>query len=117
MHFEGVILRNEFKRDPSINRGKNPNRNYRYLIIDEVDSICIDNLDSSAGLNAPFPSYDFLQILYPNIYNTLNILILLIIMEIMEIFRYDSKKEEFIVGELETIKKIIQMKNILFLKI
>ena len=76
------------------------------MIIDEVDSICIDNLDSSAGLNAPFPSYDFLQILYPNIYNTLNILILLIIMEIMEIDD-DSKKEEFIVGELEKTKKII----------
>ena len=43
LHFEGVILRNEFKRDPSINRGKNPIRNYRWLIIDEIDSMCIDN--------------------------------------------------------------------------
>ena len=92
-------------------------RNYRCLIIDEVDSMCIDNLGASTWLNAPFPSYDFLQILYPKIYNTLNILILLIIMEIMEIFRYDSKNEEFIVGKLEKTKKIIQMKNLLFLKI
>ena len=78
-------------------------RNYRCLIIDEVDSMCIDNLGASNRLSAPFLSYDFLQILYHNIYNTL----LLIIMEIMEIDD-DSKKEEFILGELETIKKIIR---------
>ena len=36
--------------------------------------MCIDNLGTSTRLSAPFPSYDFLQILYPNIYNALNVI-------------------------------------------
>ena len=65
--FEGDILRYDFHSS-----GKyNGNRNYRCLIVDEVDSMCIDHLGDSTRLCAPFPSYEFLNVFYPFIYNSL----------------------------------------------
>ena len=43
------------------------------IIIDEVDSEYGDNLSASTRICAPFPSYSFLTILYPWIYNNLNV--------------------------------------------
>ena len=72
MGFEGEILREIFHKEGK--RLKNKNRGFRCIIIDEVDSICIDNLGSSTRLNSPFPSYSFLVLIYPFIYNNLNII-------------------------------------------
>ena len=41
--FEGDIIRVEFSRNPNSQRAKNLKRDYRCLIIDEVDSMCVDN--------------------------------------------------------------------------
>ena len=35
--------------------------------------MCFNNLRAITRLTTPFPSYVFLQILYPNIYNALNV--------------------------------------------
>ena len=72
MGLEGEILREIFHNEGK--RLKNKKRGFRCIIIDEVDSICIDNLGSSTRLNSPFSSYSFLIILYPYIYNNLNII-------------------------------------------
>lgn len=72
--FEGDILEVEFSKDPNSKRAKNPGRGFRCIILDEVDSICIDNLGSSTRLSSSFPSYEYLKILYPLIYNSLNII-------------------------------------------
>ena len=100
---EGDILRDEFKREPSSSRAKNRRRNFRCLIIDEVDSMCI----ASTKLSAPFPSYDFLKILYPYIYNTLNIIDNAYNRGYCGTFIDEKTKEEFIVSELEKIIKEI----------
>ena len=74
--------------------------------------MCIDNLGASTWLNAPFPSYDFLQILFPNIYNTLNYIDISYNNGHYGNFEDESKKVEFIVGELEkTMKELIKKKN------
>ena len=72
MGFEGEILREIFHNKGK--RLKNKKRGFRCIIIDEVDSICIDNLGSSTRLSSPFPSYSFLILIYPYIYNNLNII-------------------------------------------
>ena len=72
MGFEGEILREIFHKNG--NRVKNKKRGFKCIIIDEVDSICIDNLGSSTRLSSPFPSYSFLILIYPFIYNNLNIM-------------------------------------------
>ena len=105
--FEGDILKFDFH-----NGGKyNGNRDYRCLIVDEVDSMCIDHLGDSTRLCAPFPSYDFLIILYPFIYNSLR-----------EIDNYidngsfgeikEEKREEFACERLKfTIKEFLAGNN------
>ena len=65
--FEGDILRYDFHSEGKY-KGE---RNYRCLIVDEVDSMCIDHLGDSTRLCAPFPSYEFLNVFYPFIYNSL----------------------------------------------
>ena len=72
--FEGDILSYEFSQNPISQRAKNPKRGFRCIIIDEVDSMCIDNLGSSTRLSSSFPSYEYLKILYPLIYNNLNLI-------------------------------------------
>ena len=72
--FEGDILSLEFSRNPNSKRAKNPNRGFKCIIIDEVDSMCIDNLGSSTRLSSSFPSYEYLKIIYPLIYNNLNLI-------------------------------------------
>ena len=110
LQFEGDILRDEFKREPSNSKAKNRRRNFRCLNIDEVDSMCIDNLGASTRLSAPFPSYDFLNILYPYIYNTLNIIDNAYNRGYYGTFIDEKTKEEFIVSVLEkTIKEIINI--------
>jgi hypothetical protein len=101
------ILRDEFKREPLSSRAKNRRRNFRCLIIDEVDSMCINNLGASTRLSASFPSYDFLNILYPYIYNTLNIIDNAYNRGYCGTFIDEKTKEEFIVSELEKIIKEI----------
>ena len=72
--FEGDILKVEFSRNPMSERAKNIKRGFRCIIIDEVDSMCIDNLGSSTRLSSSFPTYEYLKILYPLIYNNLNLI-------------------------------------------
>lgn len=67
LSFEGDIIKMDFHGYFS----RNPEREFRCLIIDEADSTGLDNLGSSTRLSAPFPSYDYLNILYPFIYNSL----------------------------------------------
>ena len=67
--FEGDILQVEFSKNPMSERAKNIKRGFRCIIIDEVDSMCIDNLGSSTRLSSSFPTYKYLKILYPIIYN------------------------------------------------
>ena len=74
--------------------------------------MCIDNLGASTRLCAPFPSYDFLQILFPNIYNTLNYIDISYNNGHYGNFEDESKKVDFIVGELEkTMKELIKKIN------
>ena len=67
LSFEGDIIKMDFHGYFA----RNPEREFRCLIIDEADSTGLDNLGSSTRLSAPFPSYDYLNILYPFIYNSL----------------------------------------------
>ena len=81
----------------------------RCLIIDEVDSMCIDNLGVSTRLTAPFPSYDFLQILYPNIYNALNVIDKGYKKGHYDEFKDEIEKENFIVNELvKTVQDLLK---------
>lgn len=109
--FEGDILEVEFSKDPNSKRAKNPGRGFRCIIIDEVDSMCIDNLGSSTRLSSSFPSYEYLKILYPLIYNSLNI-----IDEHMDNGYYgkdlnEEKRKEIVVENLIKVTKELLDKN------
>jgi len=109
--FEGDILEVEFSKDPNSKRAKNPDRGFRCIIIDEVDSMCIDNLGSSTRLSSSFPSYEYLKILYPLIYNSLNI-----IDDHMDNGYYgkelnEEKRKEIVVENLIKVTKELLDKN------
>ena len=71
--------------------------------------MCIDNLGTSTRLSAPFPSYDFLQILYPNIYNALNVIDKGYKKGHYDEFKDEIEKENFIVNELvKTVKDLLK---------
>ena len=71
--------------------------------------MCIDNLGASTRLSAPFPSYDFLQILYPNIYNALNVIEKVYKNDHYCEFKDEIEKENFIVNELvKTVKNLLK---------
>ena len=61
--FEGEILDEKFHERGK--RLKNKERGFRCLIIDEVDSICVDNLSASTLLTFHPKGFGSLQILYP----------------------------------------------------
>ena len=63
LKFEGEILEEKFNEKGK--RLKNKERGFRCLIIDEVDSICVDNLSSSTLLTFHPKGFGSLQILYP----------------------------------------------------
>lgn len=63
----GDILRSEFMGKKG--RG---NRPFDYIIIDEIDNICIDNLRNVVELIDNFPGYKYLEYLYLFIYKELN---------------------------------------------
>ena len=62
----GDVLRTEFMGQKG--RG---NRPFDYIIIDEIDNICIDNLRNTIELIDNFPGYKYLEYLYLFIYKTL----------------------------------------------
>ena len=62
----GDILRSEFMGIKG--RGDRP---FDYIIIDEIDNICIDNLRNIVELVDNFPGYKYLEYLYLFIYNSL----------------------------------------------
>ena len=66
-NFIGDILRSEFMGKKG--RG---NRPFDYIIIDEIDNICIDNLRNIVELIDNFPGYKYLEYLYLYIYKELN---------------------------------------------
>ena len=66
-NFIGDILRSEFMGKKG--RG---NRPFDYIIIDEIDNICIDNLRNVVELIDNFPGYKYLEYLYLFIYKELN---------------------------------------------
>ena len=66
-NFIGDILRSEFMGKKG--RG---NRPFDYIIIDEIDNICIDNLRNIVELIDNFPGYKYLEYLYLFIYKELN---------------------------------------------
>jgi hypothetical protein len=63
--------------------------------------MCIDNLGACTRLSATFPSYNFLKILYPYIYNTLNIIDNTYNRGYYGAFIDEKTKKKFIVSELE----------------
>ena len=63
----GDILRSEF-----MGRKGRGNRPFDYIIIDEIDNICIDNLRNVVELIDNFPGYKYLEYLYLFIYKQLN---------------------------------------------
>ena len=69
---EGDILREKFYEEGK--RMKNKNRGYRCLIIDEVDSICVDRLSDSTLLTFHPKGFAVLQNLYPYINYMYNII-------------------------------------------
>ena len=62
----GDILRTEFMGEKG--RGDRP---FDYIIIDEIDNICIDNLRNIVELVDNFPGYKYLEYLYLFIYKSL----------------------------------------------
>jgi preprotein translocase subunit SecA len=63
----GDILRSEFMEKKG--RG---NRPFDYIIIDEIDNICIDNLRNIVELIDNFPGYKYLEYMYLFIYKELS---------------------------------------------
>ena len=112
--FEGDIISVEFSQDPNSERAKNLKRDFRCLIIDEVDSMCVDHLGSSTLLCSSFPSYEYLKIIYIWIYNNLYL-----IDKNMEDGNYEEIKDEesrkkFIVEKLiDATKELIKKNSIL----
>ena len=71
--------------------------------------MCIDNLGASTRLSAPFTFYNFLQILYPNIYNALNVIDKGYQNSHYGEFKDEIEKENFIVNELvKTVKDLLK---------
>ena len=62
----GDILRSEF-----LNKKGRGNRSFDFIIIDEIDNICIDNLRNIVELVDNFPGYKYLEYLYLFIYLSL----------------------------------------------
>ncbi len=67
--FEGDLLRHEFNR--SNTKG---DRGFGAVIVDEVDSMCIDNLGSSTRLGSHFAGLEYLDILLTTIWQQLDML-------------------------------------------
>jgi preprotein translocase subunit SecA len=65
----GDILRYEFMGK----RGRGKQRPFDFIIIDEIDNICIDNLRNIVELIDNFPGFGFLEFLYLFIYDRLKI--------------------------------------------
>ena len=109
LNFEADILRVNFLGVP----GRNLNRGFDCIIIDEIDNICIDNIKNITELLDDFPGYKSLEYIYIFIYCLLikidyeykhnEILIHIdkekIIAKLtdeFEMFLYKSKKDELI---------------------
>ena len=106
--FEGDTLREIFNNGGK--RLKNKERGFVIMIVDEVDSLYIDNLSASTRLCAPFPSYSFLTILYPWIYNNLNVIDNLIEKKQFADFR-EENREKFTVNKLKEIVRHLIKEN------
>ena len=89
---------------------ENPKRGFFQIIIDEVDSLYIDNLSACTRLCAPFPSYSFLAILYPFIYNNLNMIDNLIEKNLFKDFN-EENRHRFTVEKLKESVRDLLNKN------
>ena len=65
----GDILRYEFMGK----KGRGKERPFHFIIIDEIDNICLDNLRNIVELIDNFPGFGFLEFLYLFIYDRLKI--------------------------------------------
>ena len=106
--FEGDVLREMFHGEGK--RMENPKRGFFQIIIDEVDSLYIDNLSACTRLCAPFPSYSFLAILYPFIYNNLNMIDNLIEKNVFKDFN-EENRHRFTVEKLKESVRDLLNKN------
>ncbi len=78
----GDILRHEF-----LGKKGRGNRYFDYIIIDEIDNICIDNLRNVVELIDNFPGFKYLEYLYLFIYKELK--------KKVDEFKATHKKENF----------------------
>ena len=106
--FEGDVLREMFHGEGK--RMENPKRGFFQIIIDEVDSLYIDKLSACTRLCAPFPSYSFLAILYPFIYNNLNMIDNLIEKNLFKDFN-EENRHRFTVEKLKESVRDLLNKN------
>ena len=109
--FEGDIIRAEFSQDPNSERAKNLKRDFRCLIIDEVDSMCVDHLGSSTLLCSSFPSYEYLKIIYIWIYSNLYLIEKNMEEGNFEEIKDEESREKFVVEKLIDVTKELIKQN------
>lgn len=105
----GDILRSEF-----LGKKGRGNRPFDYIIIDEIDNICIDNLRNIVELIDNFPGFKYLEYLYFFIYKTLKKKVdkLKSIYEIEIDFKKELKKNaELIIHEVSDETRIFLNNN------
>ena len=68
---DGVSLIGDILRSDFMGKKGRGNRPFDYIIIDEIDNICIDNLRNIVELVDNFPGFKYLEYLYLFIYKTL----------------------------------------------
>ena len=67
---DGVNLIGDILRHDFMGKKGRGNRSFDYIIIDEIDNICIDNLKNIVELVDNFPGFKYLEFLYLFIYKT-----------------------------------------------
>ena len=106
LSFEGDILRTLFRKNPTESDSEFQRGN-QVIIIDEVDNMCVDNLDSATQLVSQFGGYAVINGIYPLIYQNLNIIDKCILEG-----KYPEINEDNI--QVKTIEKLIEItKNII----
>ena len=113
LSFEGDLLRKLFREDPN---KSNFQRGHQCIIIDEVDSTCIDNLSSATQLVSGFGGYGALNGLYPIIYQNLNMIDQFILEGRYPDITKDNIREKTIEKLKETTENIFEegIKNKIF---
>ena len=68
---DGISLIGDILRSTFMGKKGRGNRPFDYIIIDEIDNICIDNLRNIVELIDNFPGFKYLEFIYLFIYKTL----------------------------------------------